>query len=289
MGTAASITVVGGTEDDAYAARAHVELCERRWSRFLPASELARMNRAAGLPVLLPRDTYELVAGAVECWSLSAGLFDPTVLRALEAAGYDDSFERASRTARPTTRSPGCGGIVLDDELGAVTLPHGVALDLGGIAKGHTADVTATMLLDHGMLGALVNLGGDIRARGVAPTEDGWLIGIADPFDGALDLETVRVADGGVTTSTVLRRRWRDGDVELHHLIDPRTGRPSTSSIVSATIIAETAAWAEVTAKVALIAGPEDAAAIVRAAGATGLLVHADGEVTRLDGLEVYG
>lgn len=288
LGSDAELVVVGGTDDDLSSAASFIAQCERRWSRFLPTSELSQLNRGAGRPVVLPRDTYDLIVAAVSCWELSAGRFDPTVLPALIAAGYDASFEVASFVPRPAEPAPGCGDIVLDDELSAVTLPPGMALDLGGIGKGHIADLASALLIERGAAGALVNLGGDVRVRGCPPDDDGWTVAIADPFDHERDLLVLRLSDGAVATSSTVRRRWSHGDHTMHHLIDPRTGRPASTSLATATVIAESAAWAEVTAKVAVIAGARDAAQIVHAAGATGLLVHDDRHLTLLDGLETY-
>src|SRR5439155_1850231 len=107
--------------------------------------------------------------------------YDTTVLNALAAAGYDRDFDAVAREgdAVPpsSTAAPGCGAIELDDLVSAVRLPRGVALDLGGIGKGAAADQVATELLDAavpGVLGVLVNLGGDLRARGDAPSPHGW-------------------------------------------------------------------------------------------------------------------
>lgn len=287
MGTTARVTVLGGSEgilDDAVAAVRHAE---RRWSRFLPDSELCRLNAAAGHPVLLPRDTYELVAAAVRCWELTAGRFDPTVLRAVVAAGYDRTFVEASKRAGLTAPAPGCAGIELDDVIGAVRLPTGVGVDLGGIAKGHTADLVAELVLDGGAEGVLVDLGGDVRVAGASPDGSAWRVAIADPLDDGRDVAVVRLTDGAVATSSTRRRRWRDGATDLHHLIDPRSGRPVATSLASVTVVAASAAWAEVTAKAALVADV-DAADVVRAAGVTGLAVHDDGRIDRFEGLEVF-
>ena len=286
MGTDVVLTAVDAPDGALARAADLVHTCERRWSRFLDTSELAQLNRRAGRPVVLPRDTYELVRAAVRCWSLTAGWFDPTVLRAIESAGYDRSFDQASRAARPTRATAGCAAIGLDDALGAVTLPTGVCLDLGGIAKGHTADLVVELLVEEGASGAVADLGGDVRVGG-EPPEDGWPVAIADPFDTDVDLRIVHLASGAVATSSTTRRRWRHGTRELHHLIDPFTGAPSASSLAAVTVVAATAAWAEVVAKAALLAD-DDAACLVHAAGATGLAVTTAGELVVFDGLEAY-
>ena len=90
---------------------------------------------------------------------------------------------------------------------------------------------------------------------------------------------------GAVATSTKLRRHWTRGDRTLHHLIDPRTGEPAESGLASVTVVAGEAWRAEVLAKAAFVAGAADGAALIEAAGATGMLVTDDGDVVELDGL----
>jgi thiamine biosynthesis lipoprotein len=264
-----------------------VRRCERRWSRFLASSELSRLNAAAGRTVVLERDTYELVAAAVSSWQLTQGRFDPTVEPAMCAAGYERSFDEASRSSSPTSPSPGCAGIELDDDLGSVRLPEGVRLDLGGIAKGHAADLAAGAMVDAGAAGAVADLGGDVACAGIAGA-DGWAIGIADPFRPDALAAVVRVGSGAVATSSVLRRRWRDGTRELHHLIDPRTGAPSRSDLAAVSIVAATAAWAEVLAKATLIGGAAQARRAVSDAGATGIAFTLEGEAIVLPGLDRF-
>ncbi|MBK9180688.1 MAG: FAD:protein FMN transferase [Acidimicrobiales bacterium] len=301
MGTDALLVGVaapGGPDADDLLARAEVriQLLDARWSRFRPASELSRLNAAAGAPVLLPRDTYELVHLAIEAWRVTGGRFDPTVLRALEAAGYDRSHEAvvgrdlaAPSTPSPAAPTPGCAGIELDPELGAVTLPAGVALDLGGIGKGRTADLVVAELVAAGLAGALVDLGGDVSVAGTPPAgASSWVIGVPHPLDPAVEIGRLGLAAGGVVTSTRLKRAWHVDGRPAHHLIEPSTGRPADSGLASVTVLAATAAWAEVLAKAVFLAGPVDGAEALAGAGATGLAVTDDGEVLAFDGLDRF-
>jgi thiamine biosynthesis lipoprotein len=288
MGTTAGVAVVGAAPHHLELAAAIIRDCERRWTRFTETSELAQLNRSDGRPTMLPRDTYDLVAAAVRAWELTDGRFDPTVAQAVVAAGYDRTFTEASRVCRPSAPSPGCAGICLDDGLGAATLPSGVTLDLGGIAKGHTADLVVETLLDDGALGVLADLGGDVRVGGEPGDAGRWEVDVADPFDDGRDLTVLRLASGAVATSSTLGRRWTHEGRVLHHIIDPRTGRPADTGLATVTVVAGTAAWAEIIAKAALVAGWPGAAEVVHAAGATGLVTDHAGGWRPLDGLEAY-
>jgi thiamine biosynthesis lipoprotein len=186
--------------------------------------------------------------------------------------------------------APGCGDIELDDLVRAVRLPLGVTIDLGGIGKGAAADEVSAVLLAAGVpgvTGVLVNLGGDLRARGAAPAPNGWVVDVDDPLrTGRAGL--LALGEGAVATSTRLRRTWTRGDRSLHHLIDPRTGAPADTGLASVTVVAGEAWRAEVLAKAAFVAGAREGAALVGAAGATGLLVTDDGDVVALPGLDRF-
>ncbi|NUP19284.1 MAG: FAD:protein FMN transferase [Streptomyces sp.] len=269
-------------------ARQRIAELERLWSRFHPDSDLCRINSRAGQAVSVAPETVEVVRRAVEAWELTGGLFDPTVLTALEAAGYDRTFVKISDGPRTAlvAPAPGCPGIDTGD--GTVTVPAGIRLDLGGIGKGYAADLVAYELRTAGVAGALVNLGGDVRISGTPPTDDGWVVSVADPWREGEDLVALAVAEGAVATSSRLRRRWRRGGQEAHHLIDPRTGAPAVDGIAAVTVVAQQAHWAEILAKAALIAGPGAGVDLLAGHGAAGLIALRDTTLLRCGGLERY-
>ena len=305
MGTDVEVLTFGdpGASEDAGArAAAAIERLEARWSRFRPTSELCRLNGADAAPVVVSPETLTLIGHAVSAWRATGGLYDPTILAALEAAGYDRSFdtmdrvgpepssERPATGLAPNAPAPGCADITLDRLVGAVRLPRGVTLDLGGIGKGYAADLVAVDLMatpGATWRGVLVNVGGDLRAAGDAPGPVGWVVEVEDPLEtGQTGL--LALASGAVATSTRLRRSWSRAGRPLHHLIDPRTGAPAQSGLASVTVLAGEAWRAEVLAKAAFVAGPSSAASIVAEAGATGLLVTDQGDVIELEGLAAF-
>jgi thiamine biosynthesis lipoprotein len=286
MGSRARVLAYGGPADLADRARARLLELEARWSRFVAASELSRLNAAQGAPVVVSADTFDVIQLAIAAWRETEGRFDPTVIDALEAAGYDRTFAdvppaAAARAARPA-RVPGCGGIRLDRIVRSVRLPSGVRLDLGGIGKGRAADLIAAELLDAGAAGVCVDLGGDLRLAGGAPQPAGWRVQL-DPS--LAPARSLLVAAGGVATSTRVRRHWSRGDEDRHHLIDPGSGRPAWTGLRAVTVVADTTAWAEILAKAAFVAGPEAGSELLAAHGVTGLLVRDDGQVEALPGL----
>jgi thiamine biosynthesis lipoprotein len=277
MGTTCRVRLVGADAVDAAAeARQLVDSLEARWSRFLDSSELSRLNRAGGWPVVVSAETIEVIDAAVAWWRATGGRFDPTVLAAVVAAGYDREHAAGHGPITLGVPAPGCDGIVIDHDASTVQIPQGTGLDLGGIGKGFAADLVAEALRGR-VEGALVDLGGDLRVWGTSPVGEGWPIAIEDLRDGST-LAVVGIAEGAVATSSTLRRSWSDGRRQAHHLVDPRTGAPLTGTFVSATVVAGVASAAEVLAKAALVAGTEtEARGLLEGAGVAGVLVPAIG------------
>jgi FAD:protein FMN transferase len=225
---------------------------DRRFSRFRGDSELARVNARAGRPTPVTPQFAEVVSLALDAAVRTGGLFDPTVLPTLRALGYDRDFDELLAGARDALEPPRSCGRWHEVELDAdvVRIPEGVALDLGGIAKGWAADRAAERTVAEGLPWAVVNAGGDIRLAGDAP--GGVDVGVEDPEAFGLDLARVRLAHGALATSSITKRAWGPG---LHHLIDPRTGAPADGRVLQATAWAPTCADAEVRSKVALLEG----------------------------------
>jgi len=222
---------------------------EAALSRFLPDSELSALNRTGTVkagPDLLAATELALAARR-----RTGGRFDPTVHDALVAAGYDRSFEQVPADRRTTngTESHSCGGPVeIDRFTRTIKLAAGVRLDLGGIGKGYAVDRAAERLSRVGP--CLVNAGGDVAVRGRR-----WPVGV-ETANGFVTLELV---SGALATSGRDRRHWRRNGEEQHHLIDPETGRPSSSDLLRVTIVGSSAAEAEVLAKSLFLAGEEQA------------------------------
>jgi thiamine biosynthesis lipoprotein len=281
MGSSARVIVLGGPPGLDRRAEERVADLERRWSRFLPQSELSRLNDAPrGRPTIVSPDTFLLVDRAVQAWKLTDGRYDPTVLDALLANGYDRSFTaiRPDCGGDPDEAhphpAPGCSAVALDARLHAVTLPVGTSLDPGGIGKGLAADLVAEELMAAGAEGVLVDLGGDVRVAGAGPHEGAWVVDVEHPLHGPRPLLHLLLRDAGVATSSRLRRRWHRNGVPRHHLLDPATGRPTLGTLVAATVVAGEAWWAETLTKAAFVGGLE------AVTGASALLVHDDGACT---------
>ncbi len=279
MGSAAAIHVVGGADGVVAWARRRIEELEARWSRFVPTSEVSRLNASAETPVRVSDDTFQLVEHALDAWRMTGGRFDPTVLGDVLRAGYVTSFEQLP-TAGPAPVSGlgrGAERIELDAESSSVCLPAGVGFDPGGIGKGFAADLVVAELLAWGVDGVCVNLGGDVRVAGDAPDES-WVVAIEHPWRPG-PAARLYLRDGGVATSSRARRRWATATGAAHHLIDPTGGEPADVGVVSASAVAATGWQAEAFAKAAFLAALPDGLDLLDRADVGGLLVDDDGAV----------
>ena len=255
---------------------------EARLSRFQSESELSQLNRAAGGPFAASNLLFELVETALTWRDRTAGIFDPTILKALIACGYDLSFEQIGERQdqddipAPTFSWPNSAHVKLERAEHTITLPPGVGLDLGGIAKGWTVQQAAQRL---GQLGpALVDAGGDIVCVDSPPSGSPWLVGLSDPDQPETDLATLTLRNEAAATSSLARRRWRHRGTPAHHLIDPRTGAPAVTDLVSVTVIGPELPAVEIHAKVALILGEQQGLAYLAAQpNLSALLITTDG------------
>lgn len=261
---------------------------ENRYSRFRVISELTRLNETAGRPFKASLGFFRLVQLSLDFASRSGGLFDPTILHSLEAAGYDRSFELIEPAAWRGRRQPKHSSwrdVALDLQARTISLPAGTGIDLGGVGKGWAVDRLATILGSP----CLVNGGGDVFLAGTPTGEPGWRVGVADPFQPDVDRAMLTLRDRGIGTSSVLKRRWKAGGAVYHHIIDPRTGTPSASDAVQVTAVASSTVEADFHAKVALLLGAEAGLEYLdREPDVDGLIVRRDGARLQTGGLAAY-
>lgn len=262
MNTAVLLAVegAGGSDEGLRDTQAFIEGCERRFSRFLPESELSRLNRSAG-------DWHEVTDEMLELLILSrayhdetGGLFDPAVLPDLKRAGYDVSMEEIRRrgdagaSEEGTLPTPRFSTLELDTVGRRVRVPEGMQIDLGGIAKGWIVQEAAIRLKAYGSAAA-ANAGGDMYFAGSPADGQPWSVELEDPRDPMRTAAVLQLRDGAVVTSSVSKRVWTQQGVERHHIIDPRTGAPARADWLSVTVIARSAHLAEAYAKALLIGG----------------------------------
>ncbi len=213
---------------------------EAVFSRFDTSSELTALNENPTEVVAVSAELASCLCAAAELRDRTGGLIDPAVGAAVIDWGYDRTFAEVTDGERPGE----VGGVGPWSVHGnQVRRASGVRLDLGGIAKGWTADRAVEL-----GLAEMVSAGGDLRTR-LSDT----VVAIEDPWGEVA--ARIRLDDRGLATSSSTRRRWKAGGTEAHHIIDPRRLEPAVSPIFSATVIAPTAVAAEAGAKAVLLHG----------------------------------
>ncbi|MGZ4805229.1 MAG: FAD:protein FMN transferase [Ilumatobacteraceae bacterium] len=283
MGCQAHIVLHGGTEEMLDRAEQRLRELESLWSRFVADSDITRANQAGGQAVVVHEDTLAVVSRALDAWRQTDGRFDITVLPALLDHGYTHSVTTQLPAPRvPGTRIGQSAWVKVDYDQATLTVPASTAIDLGGIGKGFAADIVAEELIEGGALGALVNLGGDLVVLGRPSNDASWYLGIEDPASPPTHVALLRLDSGGVATSGTTVRRWSTSDGgTAHHLIDPSHAEPSTTTLLTATVIAADAATAEAFATAAMMLDGPAAIAMLEKVGLAGLVVAANGEVLR--------
>jgi FAD:protein FMN transferase len=231
---------------------------EKRCSRFLLASELNILNRSAGKKQTVSPELQQIVSVAQSYAIKTGGIYNPLILPALQKAGYVGSWpdvtsfdDRLDYRARTT---PSAKEIKIKDDW--IQLPANSALDLGGIGKGYALDALADIAEKTGCGNYWCSLGGDIIAGGTDSDTTPWIIDIENayettPLAGQVQCDGKRMA---ITTSGILRRTGTN----WHHIIDPRTGLPAHTDIMSATVVSGSATEAEIYAKCLIILGSTD-------------------------------
>ena len=233
------------------------------FSRFIPDSELSRLNSDPRREVPVTPLMARFALAVLEAATMTGGLIDATLLEEVESAGYESDLARGVALRKLLDMAPARSAAAghtsarwreLDVDLVSNTVirPPGLKLDSGGLAKGLFADVLAEALEGHSAFA--INCAGDLRIGGSKALERS--VKVESPFDGST-LHTFELARTGVATSGIGRRSWIDRDGRpAHHLLDPATGRPAFTGIVQVTALAPSALLAEIHAKAAILSGP---------------------------------
>ncbi|HTX91444.1 MAG TPA: FAD:protein FMN transferase [Anaerolineales bacterium] len=254
-------------------AQQFIRASEVRFTRFSEQSELSELNRSSGKWFESSPDMFDVLTLARRFYHLTRGLFDPSILPDLKRVGYDRSMDLLrEQGAAPlletllSAEHASFSEVDLDETRRAVRLPAGMMIDLGGIAKGWIAE-QAAVLLSRDASACAVNAGGDMFLVGLPEGKEQWPVALEDPLHPDTVLTSLRVGPGGVATSAITKRTWKQGEHERHHLIDPRTSEPAVTDWLSVTVISPHGYEAEVFAKALLIAGPLESEEITRNSG----------------------
>lgn len=254
-----------------------------RMSMFKSDSDVALINSSPGSMVRVHEDTIELLRKSLAFSNLSKGAFDIT------AAPLTGLWKEAIRNEKMPDLSEikkfkkltGYEDLTIDERnCGVMLRRKGQKIDLGGIAKGYAADEVKRILSEHEIRNAMINLGGNIIALGTSPSRDDWAIGIQDPFKRTgVFLGTLTLTDETAVTSGSNEQYFIKNGLRYHHIIDPRTGIPADTDILSVTVVGECSADMDGLSTAVFVMGVEKGMELVNKYKAQAIFVGADGSV----------
>ncbi|HTP05593.1 MAG TPA: FAD:protein FMN transferase [Nitrospirota bacterium] len=292
MGTEVTITVVARSHEEGEAAidagMAELRRLDAMMSLYKDDSEITRVNLAAGKnPVKVSPEMIEVVEHAVEISKLSGGVFDVTigplvVLWQMRLKEGKTPTDGEIARVRPLVNYR---NIVIDKKASTIFLKKpGMIMDFGGM-KGYTADRVADLFKKRGIDNAIIAVAGDIWVLGHREDGKPWRIGVQHPREHDKTLAVLDLSDKYISTSGDYERFVIKENKRYHHIIDPRTGKPSKGTI-SATLIGDKGAIIDPLTKVPFILGPEDGMKIVKTFGAEAIIVDDLGKVYMTDGIK---
>lgn len=293
MGTRFDITVVSGNEDLGYInieeATAEILRIENMISAWNPDSETSLINKNAGIkPVKVSLELYMLIERAKQISEITDGAFDITFASMDDIWKFDGSMKNmpSPEDIRESIKNVGYEKIILNPIERTVYLSQkGMKISFGAIGKGYAADKAKEFLVSKQVLGGIINAAGDLTTWGTKATGEKWLIGIANPLSDEKIFSWLPVVESSVATSGNSEKYVTFDGVKYSHIINPRTGYPSTG-INSVSVFAKSAELCDALATAVYIMGKEDGLALINQLGVTEvILIDADNKVYKSSGI----
>ncbi|MBQ4341494.1 MAG: FAD:protein FMN transferase [Clostridia bacterium] len=292
MDTYMRFSVYGLTDGEAVDEAADAVM---RLSRLFDAtdsrSEVYALDHGAGLPVPVSPETFDVIEGALGLSHRLGSAFELTVRPVLTAWGFTEGEHRIPSDAELAAliENVDDGRVGLDAERNTVTLPEGMQIDLGAVAKGYAADEAARILREGGAKAALLDLGSStILAFGSKPDGTKWKIAVKDPENADGVAGIIETDGGAVSTSGGYERYFTGPDGQVYwHIIDPRTGRPAKTGILSVTVLTDDAMTGDALSTALFVMGPQAAEEYYRENGGFDfIMLMEDGSIVMTAGAE---
>ncbi|MBI5740140.1 MAG: FAD:protein FMN transferase [Nitrospirae bacterium] len=304
MDTFCTITVVADSEEKAKeaieAGFGEIKKMETLFNNFSPDSEISMIGKSAGAkPAGVSKETLDLMKKTIAVSEMTDGAFDPTIAPVLKL------WKFSGRPANPAIPEEGAieealklvdfRKIKTDGAASEIYLQQkGMELDLGGIAKGYAADRAVEAIKAKGTQAALVAIAGDIRGYGLSATGKPWKVGIQDPRPVNPGSEkpwedifaSVYLQDRAISTAGDYQRSFIKDGKRYHHIIDPKTGYPSESGLISVSVIAPEGYISDGIDTAVLVLGAEKGMKLLDSMNIDGILVDSQKRVFITKGLK---
>lgn len=294
--TFVTITVYGTTQSEADEI---LQNCLKKCHEYeelldsnIQGSDIYNINHSNSTPCEVDPRTISLLESAISYSKATDGLFDVTVFAASSLWNFHENEEYIPNNTelRKAISHIDYKNIIIDKSNNTITLSDpSASIDIGGIAKGYIADEIAGYLQTQNITGALINLGGDIYTYGTKPNGDDYTIGINDPNGSPNPVMAITISNKAIATSgTYIRCIEKDGNL-YHHILNPLTGYPANTDIVSSTIITNKAIDADTLCTISILKGSSAAIAYIDTIPDTeAILIKSDGSIVMTDGARRY-
>lgn len=286
LDTVCTITLYEGSGDGQAVLDGAFELCgryDRLFSVSSSESDVYRINHSHGLPVEVSEETADLLRSALQYCALSGGDFDITIYPAKSLWNFsgDDSSVPDPKALKKASKLTDFTRLRLDGS--TVTLPEGMGVDLGAVAKGYIADRLADYLRMEKVSSAIIDLGGNVYAIGSKPDGSDWKVGIKKPFSDTY-ADTVMVSDASVVTSGVYQRCFEAEGRLYHHILRSSDGMPCDTGLYSVTIIAQSSELCDALSTVCMLSGYEKSCEMLaQFSGVRAVFITSDQEILYFD------
>ena len=256
MDTLMQLTVYGGTDDALAVARDVIEGLDVLLDATDPQSALSQLQNGDALPrtILEPLQTAQKIADATD------GALDVTLYPLSDAWGFYTKNYRVPSATERRALLQNRGSVLVQD--GSLVLSDGAKLDLGSVAKGYAADRAAESLRKNGVQGAVLALGGNVQTLGQKPDGSDWRVSVADPLQPDGTVCDLLVGETAVVTSGSYQRSFTENGKTYHHILDPSTGAPAESGLLSVTVVCPDGATADGLSTALFVLGAERGAAL---------------------------
>lgn len=285
MDTFMQLTIYGGSEDLLQQAENRVLDLESHFSVTEPDSDISMLNNT-GSGTVSP-DTADLLSKALDLCADTDGALDITIYPLVKAWGFTTGEYQVPAPETLDQLLPEVGFNRVSLYGTSVSLPDGMEIDLGSVAKGYTGDVLADLFRSQGISSALLELGGNIHALGSKPDGSSWRVAIQDPQDLENYVGVVEVADKAVVTSGGYQRYFEEDGVRYWHILDPKTGQPARSGLLSVSIVGNSGLRCDALSTALFVMGPDQAISYWQAhRDFEAVLVLDDGSIIITSGLK---
>ena len=230
---------------------------ERLYSRTFADTKLYELNKSGRYDV--GEETARVISTALEISDATDGAFNPCMGSLIELWDIKSENPRVPDNDEIIQRLETVDSSLVEVSGSTVTIPEGMKIDLGGIAKGCSAEKVLELLLERGVSDALVGFGGSIACIGSPKDGEAWSVGIRNPFDDGGIVGTLKVTDCIISVSGAYERYFEADGKRYHHILDPQTGMPSESDIESVAVISKSGAVSDALSTALFVMGSEKA------------------------------